>query len=548
MKNCSETSTSSSALSMRINAYLGFALLCFVLIVWRLGAVPLIGLDESLYSECAREMLTSGDWIVPKVNGQPFFDKPPLCYWLMAKSIRVFGTNSFAVRLPASLSGVALVFFTCWLGTRLSGWKTGLISGVVLMTSVMTVGLARLAVLDMTFALSITLALGIFITARLGLISQWAYILTWLGAGVSLLVKGPAGLVLISTTVIVYVLLTKHRQVSAQTNGTNLRPHLVGIISMGIINLPWYVMVQIKTHGVFLREFLVHQNIQRALGQDFHHNMPFFFYVPIYVIGLFPWSILMPLAWTRFVKRKPKDVESEASLFVGIWTLVIVGIYSLLRSKLPAYIYPSFPASALLIGRLLAESLEPSSQSDSLLPLQRYALASLVLACLVGGCLLMGLKLLPEPIPRLEMAITPMAISMVAGTGACYIALRKLQVRQAVGALLLGVVGFDLAAIIFGLPITATSLGEPAVQVARLIRNTASAEEPVFGYMLPSSFSSVSFYAQRPVPNLKVADGPELRLRRTGSVVIVTEAQRLKELPAGGKLVARWGRYILYRL
>ena len=528
-------------------AYAVLASVCLILFCWRLGAVPLIGLDEGLYAECAREMLVRSNWIVPTVNNQPFFDKPPLAYWLMAASIKVFGVNSFAARLPSCLAALGLVSLTHMLGAKMFGRKTGWMSAMILATSLITVGLARLAILDMLFALTIAAALSVFILTRVGKLPKTAYLISWASAGLAALVKGPVGPILIALVILIYEVLTRHRGRVSSDAAIKLPLVLVGVLIFAAVAVPWYAVVQFETNGAFLREFIIHQNLQRALGQDFHHNMPIFFYVPVYLIGFFPWSVFLPLAWVRFVRRKPQDALSEVPLFAAVWLLTVVGFYSLLRSKLPAYIYPSFPAAALLVGRLWTECLESDRNDAILASLQRYALVAVMLAFLTGGLLIGGLRLLPKPIPRLETALVPMVVSLVAGTTACFLALLKRQVKQAIAGLVFGVTVFLLAAIVLGLPIAAATIGEPAVRLAHQIRSNVLRKEPVFSYRLPSSFASLPFYSQRVITPVKTVRDLTNLSEGMQRFVVVTEARNAKLLPQSRTAISRWGQYVLYR-
>ncbi|MDH7602547.1 MAG: phosphatase PAP2 family protein [Armatimonadota bacterium] len=528
--------------------YAALVVLCLVLFFWRLGSVPLMGLDEGLYSECAREMAAGGSWIVPSVNGEPFFDKPPLAYWLMAISIKIFGVNSFAARLPSCLSAFALIALSYVLSKKLYGPKTAWVSATVLAASLMTVGLARMAILDMLFTLTLTAALGTFILTRASKLPQWGYIVVGASTGLSTLAKGPAGLVLIVLTIAAHVALTAKGSKLENHTRTNVRLLVLSAFVCLAVALPWYTAVTIKTHGAFLREFIIHQNLQRALGQDFHHNMPFYFYLPIYLIGFFPWSVFLPAAWARYVRTRPQNSADESALFAAVWIVTVVGVYSLMRSKLPAYIYPAFPPSALLVGRLWAELLEPDADPKILRSLRRSGFAAFLLALIVGSALVAGLKALPKPIPRLETALVPMAVSLAAGAGISYLALRGQHIRQAIAALLLGVIGLLLAAIALGLPIAAASMGEPVVQVARQIKQTARTEEPVVGYLLPSSFASLPFYSERAIIPAKSPREISCVLARSSPCLVVTPAFRSKDLPSSKKQVARWGGYVIYRL
>ena len=128
----------------KIYPYLLLATACFVMFFWKLGATPITGLDEGLYAECSREMVSSGNYIVPMQNGEYFFDKPPLIYWLQCAGIHLFGINSFAVRLPSAVSALILVGLVLCFGSKLFGKRAGFNSAFVLKSSMLVVGMAQI--------------------------------------------------------------------------------------------------------------------------------------------------------------------------------------------------------------------------------------------------------------------------------------------------------------------------------------------------------------------------------------------------------------------
>ncbi|MCX8052908.1 MAG: phosphatase PAP2 family protein [Armatimonadetes bacterium] len=534
----------------RVWSYALLFALCVMLFLWRLGAVPLMGLDEGLYAECAREMAAGGSWIVPTVNGLPFFDKPPLVYWLMALSIRAFGTNSFAVRLPSCLAGLVLVGMTVYLGVRLFGARAGLFAGFVLATSILTVGLARMAVMDMVFALAITVSLGMFLLARLRLAPWWVYLVSCAAAGLSTLIKGPAGVILIGSTIAVFVAIQRARRVKRERakNYSGLGLAAAGVAVFLLTAMPWYVAVHKATAGEFVREFFIHQNLQRALGEDFHHNMPFYFYVPAFLFGFFPWSVFVPLAWAKHVRLRPADFADQASLFAGIWMVAMILIFSISRSKLPAYIYPVYPASALLVGRLWSRLIEKQDEQNcqDYAQLGRYAIALIVLTAVFASALILAPRFIPRPIAGAEKALGSMALAMVAGTTAFSILLYQRMTRLAFAALVVGASAFALTAVRIGLPVASRTLGEPAVAIAKAILRHAPPDVPIFAYHLSRSQVTLPFYARRPV---LVETGKEEMLRSARglrSFVVVAERNRLNELPDGGRLLFERGQYVVY--
>lgn len=515
-----------------IGPYLLLAALTGALVFLRLGATPLIGLDEGLYAECSREMLAGGNYIVPTFNGQPFLDKPPLVYWLQAASMSVFGVNSFAVRLPSALAVALLVAGVVYLGTRLFGARAGLLSGFVLVTSVLAVALGRLCLLDAALALTIAISMGAFVLAHTGVAGRWAYLLFWAAAGLSVMVKGPAGAVLILTPTALFLLVRKEGRSVGRTMP------VVGIIIFAAVAVPWYALVQRETRGAFLKEFLIHQNLQRAAGQDFYHNQPLWFYIPIYAFGFFPWSAFVPLAWARHVRLKPESLAEQAGLFAAVWLASTIVIFSLSRSKLPSYIFPAFPASALLVGVLWADEGERRGLRSS-------AVAALVLSVMVAAAMLLGQSRLPRPIPGLAPTLALMAGGQVLGCSAAAVLLYRQRTVQAFAALSAGAAASLVVAAAVGLPIASRSLSQPAAEIARHIAATPP-DTMALAYRLSPPQPAVSFYAQRFV--LTIDTRPELicTLGKRRRAVVVVQRESLDHLPRGCQVLAHAHPYYLY--
>jgi len=494
---------------------------CIALFSWRLGAVPLMGFDEGCYSECSREMLASGDYIVPTCNGEPFFDKPPVTYWLQAASMRTFGVNSFAVRLPSAVAMLALVALTVFLGTRLFSRRAGLMAGFVLATSTLAAGLARMAIIDALFGLTIAASLGAFALAYLELAPKSMYLLFWASMGVSVMVKGPAGAVLIVAAALIFLLI--RRDVGAVRRSMPL----AGVALAAAISLPWYVAVNQRTGGAFLQEFIVHQNLQRAMGKDFSHNAPVYYYLPVLLAGFFPWSVFLPGAFLSRTRRIPKSADG-AALFLMVWIGTVFVTFSILRSKLPGYIFPIYPACALMVARLW-----DSAMNEQGAGLRRSALAAGVTACALGAVMLAVPPYLQEPIPGLSRALIPMAAALVIGCAGAYAMLLAKRPIGAFASLCAGMAIFLGVVVGLGLPIAARTNAVPAMKMGRSLAGTNA---PAFTYRLSPPQPQIAFYAGRPV-----ADADELP---DAPCLLVTQVDRSQPSGVPRK---RIGPYVLLR-
>lgn len=517
----------------RIAPYILLALLCAALFAWRLGSTPLIGLDEGLYAECSREMLSSGDYIVPTCNGVLFMDKPPLVYWMQAAGMRAFGVNSLGARLPSTLAALLLVGFVVYAGAKLYDRRSGIMAGFILASAILTSALARMAIMDQLFALAIALSLGSFALAHSGKWGRGGYVLFWAAMGISTLIKGPAGMVIICLVVGAFLLMSRDKHAARRA------VPWVGVLVFLAICLPWYILVQMRTHGAFANEFFVHQNLQRAMGEDFCHNQPFYFYLPIFLAGFFPWSVYVPLAWITRVRR----ANADASLFMAVWMVVVIGVFSLSRSKLASYIYPMFPAAAILVGAMWAEV----TRSKKLSSIYKYSWVVLGVSVLLAVAFHVGLRFLPDPMPGLSLALTIMGVAIVAGSALSVVMLAIGKGREAFAALCGGMMVFMAAAVLIGLPVAAKKLSRPVVDMAHRISENSSEKDGAVSYRLSHPHPALGFYSGRPVPGIKDAKKLNESVRSGAVRLVVVQKESLKDLPAGGTAIGRSGDLLLYK-
>lgn len=516
-------------------SYLLIVILCGLLFFGRLGAAPLIGFDEGVYAACAREMLDNKNFIVPTSNGEPFFDKPPLVCWLQAGAISLFGANSFAARFPSAVAMTLLVSATMLLGSRIFSRRAGLVAGVALACSILGTGLARMAVLDAAFSLALTVSMGAFLLAFTGRWPRWTYIIAWAGMGLSVMIKGPAGAVLIISTVAVFMVICRKRY-DAQIPSIRDAMPLMGTAIFLLIALPWYILVSQKTGGAFLWEFIVHHNIQRALGQDFQHNLPFYSYVPMFVVSFFPWSMFVPAGISALRSRGRREAQAGISgLFLMTWISVVFVVFSAMRSKLPAYIFPIFPPCAIVVGVLW----EYASETKNMAQLRKSALAAMITACAIGITMLIAASGLHDPIPGLQVALVPMGLALIVGCTAGYVTLSFNLPKLAFGSLCAGMGLFLVIAVKYGLPVAARTEAVPAMKMGTALSRT---DLPACAFRLSPPQPQIGFYAGKPVRLIVDA-----ALLPGGGHLVVVQRDRMEGLPDGGEEVLRVRNYILFK-
>jgi 4-amino-4-deoxy-L-arabinose transferase-like glycosyltransferase len=320
---------------------LGLALMGLVLFFYRLGAPGLMDPDEGRYAEIGREIWVLKDWLIPHLNFLPYLEKPPLVYWLTALSFGGLGYSEFAARLPSALSALGGVFLAYGLGRALWGAGPGLFGAMVLATSGGYLALGRLLTLDMPLAFFLNLAVGLGYLAlsrdRRDLL-PWVYLALALGV----LTKGPVAVVLPGLIWAAWALVERR----AQALRVLVSPR--GLCLLAGLTLPWFALV-FWQYPAFLRFFILEQHLGRFLSNNVvYHGRPFYYYLPILLGFMLPWSWLLPWA----LARKPA-MPSPDRRFLLLWAGVILVFFSLSKGKLAPYILPALVPLSLLLGQQL---------------------------------------------------------------------------------------------------------------------------------------------------------------------------------------------------
>ncbi|MCL6536063.1 MAG: glycosyltransferase family 39 protein [Armatimonadetes bacterium] len=328
--------------------------LCVLAALIDLRAFGLTDLDEGFYASVAWEMRHSGDWRTPTFLGEPWFEKPPLLYWLMVGSMRVFGENEFALRLPSALMYALTIVLLAWWGNRRLGQGAGSWAALLFALAPLSLILARLAITDMALAFFLTVAVIALWEAR-GL--GWSLI-GGVALGLAFLTKGPFGLGLVG-------LLYVWNAQMLHARGLRFRWALFALGVALLTALPWYVGVYLQHGAAFFNEFVVKQNLLRFAGGDTAHSvLPLIqrgdvgsvlagvavyllFYVVVLWLGGLSMAGGVSVLWAR--------EDDPLRLYLRRWAWLVFGLFTLSFTKLPAYIFPMFPALALLVGARMAQ-------------------------------------------------------------------------------------------------------------------------------------------------------------------------------------------------
>jgi 4-amino-4-deoxy-L-arabinose transferase-like glycosyltransferase len=480
-----------------------------------LGAIGLVGPDEPRYVWIARAMAATGDWVTPRLYGQPWFEKPVLYYWAAGIGFLLHLPAEWAARLPSAFAALAAALAIGWLASKHYGRQAGLAGNPALSapllfaTTVGAIGFARAATPDMLFSAFLTMAMASSATVLRGngLLSVrsaepatksdlLSLILFGAFLGLAVLAKGPAAIILTGGAVLLWALVTKRWRSALRL----AHPYVIAIFCL--VALPWYVLCALRNPS-FLRVFIFEHNFERYLTPVFQHPQPFWFFVPITLAALLPWAALLwPAGQEGLRLWRAKSWHDSPGLFFACWAVFPVLFFSFSQSKLPGYILPSVPPLALICAGALYDLNIASRVHRNALKVLGAATAATSLG--LGICALVWMhRLSMTEHGAVRNSILTAAI--VAIVGAVVIALGSLRgdaqfvvVSLVVVTLLVGIAGFAI------LPRLDPFMS--ARWHARLLHSDRHPDR-IFAYHLPRSWTyGLTFYFGRELPEWSPSD------------------------------------------
>lgn len=404
----------------------------FVSLCLELGRLPLIEPDEGRNAEIAREMNTSGAWLVPTLNGVDFLDKPAFFFKAVALSLAIFGNTETAARLPSAIFAVGLIALIVLFCRRVyDSAPVAWLAAMIVATMPLYFAHARIVIFDMTLAFFVCGAVfaGFLAEEVEGRSRRNWYLLGAAAAGFATLVKGPVGFI-----IPVLVLLVTQPLAGRRGAWRRLLAPLNFLVFFAI-TLPWFIGLCVKRPD-FLHYGLVEESFNRfTSAKTFHRGKPFYYYAKVVAETFFPWSLLLPEALAATWKRRACQPH-RADLLCLVWAVVVVGFFSISQSKQPGYVLSVCVACGILFARLIDAALAaPQGRAANLL---RRGTVPLLVVCLVGLAAVIWLAGHPDNLaklfrspdvdpPSLLRHAWPMAISflVLAGIGAVGIVRRS---------------------------------------------------------------------------------------------------------------------------
>ena len=415
--------------------------LALLALVWfgSLATRSLISPDEGRYATLSWEMLRSGDWVTPRLNGILYFEKPPLQYWLGAIFMKLFGINAFAARLWPALAGFLTVLVVGLTAHRLWGREAGLRSLAIAASMSWIFGNAHFLTLDAGLTLFLTLALCAVLLARYAAATPetrrgWIW-LAWAAMAGAVLSKGLIGIVIPGATL---VLTAIWRRDLSLWRGMHW---ISGLLIFFALAAPWFVLVSLRNPG-FAEFFFIHEHFARYLTRVHQREGAWWYYLPFLLGGMLPWVSGLPWLVKRNTSAARGRAISATDVLVAYSAFVLL-FFSASGSKLPSYILPMFPAMALLLGHRLVAVPAKTLRLHLWVPVLLWALA---LVASTQSARVVSNSAPPEVFAQMGSDLRTGALLFLGGAALAWWWLRRNRNTLAIMTLALAhVVGFAVA-------------------------------------------------------------------------------------------------------
>ena len=534
-------------LCARLSQLAFWSLAVWIVVFWRLGYLSLLDPDEAHYAQITREMHRAHRWLVPLLNGRPYIDKPVFYHWLQAASVRLFGESEWAWRLPSALAAVGLLALVRWIASQTFGRKTGNDAALMLATMPLTFALASVGLFDMVFSALLWGAIACLMMAATQQ-RRWLEPLGWALLVPAVLTKGPVALVLIALVGVALAARTATRPLVAPLHWG------WGLALVVLLASPWFVYMSRAFPDRFVRDYVVAGNLWYVTAPDVfsRRHSDLGFYVRTISGALFPWSILAIGRGVDVIRswRRGESIAMEEQA-LWIWTLLIVGFFTVARFKLDTYVFPVAPALAMLAARGWHDGATASAESRG----TRYA------AIIVGVVLVAAGVIASATLFRINLGLTSSALLLpiVLAAGGTWFIVVLVRGRGALPRASHGLVIVLLCAYatIVGVGYPVLERARPSAVLGRWIRHHTLPTAKLGLLGLPDWRASVRYYSDREV--IELGDDADLRaffaqwpdafvLMRRAEYLARRDQHELRVIGGRPAIVGRSGKYIRRQL
>ena len=469
---------------------------------FQLGSYPLTDPDEPVYAQTAREMLAAGDLLSPRIYGDFWYDKPPMYYWLVAAASKVFGMGEFAARFPSALLAVAGSIYLYFSVSRLISIRAGIFSALILTTSLEYFYLGKAAVTDMTLSFCLMIALLSFIEKR--------YMLFYAFTALAVVTKGPIGLFFAGAIAFLYFLvMNKWRDLRQMSI-------IQGTLLFSVIAAPWYLFMSYFHGAAFVETFLGFHNVTRFTTPE-HAGAHWYYYFPVLLIGLFPWTpILFQSLWAALTTNRK---DRPLLMFFLIWAAVVFMFFSISATKLVSYILPMYPALAVIFGWYLDQSMEYGREKPRI-----FWIVGLLIQ---GAILIFGMFKVLDAMPYLEAGVLGFAVVILLMTVLTVIFIWRRNIYMAFSVQVVSLMMFAVVATSLVMPALVPTLSSDKIAVEFRKHYDGSSTLHVQKFLQPG----MAFYAETFGPEFKTGDNLSAVLARGERGYVVVQRKMYEKLP-----------------
>lgn len=468
--------------------------IAWIVVFWRLGYPSLMDPDEAHYAQLTREMLHSGSWLVPLLDGHPYIDKPILFHWLQAAAMAAFGETEFAARLPGAIAALGLFAITRWVGVALFGAAVGEWGAIMFATIPATFALASIGLLDMVYTTFLFGAVSCLLVAardrRPAVELAGCALLT-----LAVMTKGPVALVMVGLFC-----------GAAWLAGGDVRAWVqrlrwkTGLLVVAMAAAPWFIWMYVRFGDAFVQGYVLAGNLYYFTQPDAFSTraISHAFYARAFAGGVFPWSAIVAGRFLdRVLRRRVSPPMSTEERVLWLWALVVIGFFSAARFKLDHYIFPAAPAICLIAAKTWCDA---ALGDQNRAPATRFIVMALGAVLIVAGTFtsvyLFELNLeLPESAIVLPVVF---ALGGVALLSAVASAGWRVPARPLVPVVTL--LAIYVVVVTVGLPTLEHT--RPTALIAGTLRQRTAPDAPAGIYRLEHWRASLRYYAERPLARL----------------------------------------------
>lgn len=445
--------------------------------------------SETVYGEVAREVLLTHDWVVMHLNEAAWFVQPPLFFWVAAISAKLFGIGAFAMRLPAALATVGMGAVLGFATARVAGTRAGTLAALVLSTCLMQAILGRLAVMDALLNLCIVVAMLCWFRAFGERAHGGAFVAGAVALAFGTLTKGPVAPVIV--VLVIAVWLVWEARSSAAIAWPAPATWALAAVAFVAIVAPWFVLEGLRVGPSALGTLIGHYTIGRYTGVIENQSGPWWYYVPVVILGFFPWIAFVPVAALNVIDAARTRAGSLERLAL-VWAVVPFLFFSCAQTKLPNYIALIMPALAIVVALWFDRALEARDRRAALW--SALAVPLVVAALVIAAALFMRSNHLEDAIAIVVPQAHILGVVMLGGSLATVAVLAAPRAN--------GVAPYVLGATSAAFVLFIAFVGEPAAEalkpipaIARVIQEQRAPGSVVAIRGVPGAYA-LMFYAQ----------------------------------------------------